>query len=161
MLIIISTLCYTIIITLHKASVTFCIYMKLKCFCDIGSYWLAYSYFNFRFFIKFVSMYVRLDWKCQQCLIEKINNISWLIKPFNANVSFLYPLKTSENQRLPDVFRGYRNETLAWKGLMFSIFLISVGVTSYILAFFDPNFARSRKYFQNVFPLFIQISEMI
>ena len=44
---------------------------------------------------------------------------------------------------------------------MFSIFLISVGVTSYILAFFDPNFARSRKYFQNVFPLFVQISEMI
>ena len=25
-------------------------------------------------------------------------------------VSFLYPLKTSENQRFSDVFRGYRNE---------------------------------------------------
>ena len=27
-------------------------------------------------------------------------------------------MKTSENQRFPDVFRGYRNEILAWKGLI-------------------------------------------
>ena len=33
--------------------------------------------------------------------------------PFNTNAPFLYPLKTSENQRFCDVFRGYKNETLA------------------------------------------------
>ena len=32
---------------------------------------------------------------------------------FQANALFLYPLKTSENQRFSDVFRGYRNRTLA------------------------------------------------
>ena len=38
------------------------------------------------------------------------------IKPFQANVSFLYPLKTSESQRFLVVFRGYRNGTLAEMG---------------------------------------------
>ena len=33
--------------------------------------------------------------------------------PFWANVQFLYPLKTSGNQRFSDVFKGYRNGTLA------------------------------------------------
>ena len=33
--------------------------------------------------------------------------------PFHANVPFLYPLKTSENQRFSDMFRGYRNGTPA------------------------------------------------
>ena len=37
---------------------------------------------------------------------------------FHANLPFLYPLKMSENQRFSDVFRGCRNGTLAWKGLM-------------------------------------------
>ena len=34
------------------------------------------------------------------------------INPFYSSVTFLYPLKTSENQRFSDVFRGYRNVTL-------------------------------------------------
>ena len=29
------------------------------------------------------------------------------------NVPFLYPLKMSENQRFSDIFRGYKNGTLA------------------------------------------------
>ena len=37
--------------------------------------------------------------------------LKW-INPFHANVLFLYPLKTPENQRFSDVFRGYRNRTL-------------------------------------------------
>ena len=37
---------------------------------------------------------------------------------FKANVTFLYPLKASENQRFSDVFRGFRNDTLAWHGLI-------------------------------------------
>ena len=37
---------------------------------------------------------------------------------FHVNVPFLYPLKTPENRRFSDIFRGYRNETLAWKRLL-------------------------------------------
>ena len=33
-----------------------------------------------------------------------------LLNPFSANVPLLYPLKTSENLRFSDVFRGYRVE---------------------------------------------------
>ena len=33
-----------------------------------------------------------------------------------ANIPLLYPLKTSENQRFSDVFRGYRNGTLDENG---------------------------------------------
>ena len=29
---------------------------------------------------------------------------------------FHYPLKTPENQKYSDVFRGYKNNTLAWNG---------------------------------------------
>ena len=31
---------------------------------------------------------------------------------------FLYPLKTSENQRFSDVFRGYKKRSVAWNGLI-------------------------------------------
>ena len=40
--------------------------------------------------------------------------------PFQINVSFLYPPKTSENQRFADVFEGYRKGTLAWNELNIS-----------------------------------------
>ena len=39
------------------------------------------------------------------------------INPSHANVQFRYTLKTSENQRFTEVFKGYRNGTLAWNGL--------------------------------------------
>ena len=39
-----------------------------------------------------------------------------LLNPFQANVPFLYPLKTSENLWFSDVSRGYRKGTLAWNG---------------------------------------------
>ena len=35
-----------------------------------------------------------------------------IFNPFQSSVTFLYPLKTSENQRFSDIFRGYRNVTL-------------------------------------------------
>ena len=41
-----------------------------------------------------------------------------------SNVPFLYPLKTSENQRFSDVFRGYRNRTLDWIGLINNLFTV-------------------------------------
>ena len=39
------------------------------------------------------------------------------LNPFQANVPYLYPLKTSGNLWFSDVFRGYRKGTLAWNGL--------------------------------------------
>ena len=37
--------------------------------------------------------------------------------PFSSNVPLLYPLKTSENLRFSDIFRGYRIGTLLENGL--------------------------------------------
>ena len=34
------------------------------------------------------------------------------LNPFESNVTFLYPLKMSENLWFSDVFRGYKNVTL-------------------------------------------------
>ena len=42
-----------------------------------------------------------------------------VINPWEGNISFLYPLKISENQRFSDVFRGYRKEHLTWNELIF------------------------------------------
>ena len=50
-------------------------------------------------------------------LCLKLNNSSF-INPFQASISFLYPLKTSENHRFSDIFRGHRNGTLTWNGLI-------------------------------------------
>ena len=36
-----------------------------------------------------------------------------VVKPFHVIGLFLYPLKTSENQRFSDVFRGYRKRPVA------------------------------------------------
>ena len=38
--------------------------------------------------------------------------------PFDATDLFWYPLKTSENQRFPDVFGGYQKRSVAWNGLI-------------------------------------------
>ena len=35
-----------------------------------------------------------------------------LVYPFSTNVPLLYPLKTSENRKFSDIFRGYRSRTL-------------------------------------------------
>ena len=37
--------------------------------------------------------------------------------PFHATGFVLYTLKTSQNQRFFDVFRGYRKKSVAWNGL--------------------------------------------
>ena len=44
-------------------------------------------------------------------------NTSMLINPFVPNAPFLYPLKTSENLRFFDVFRGWRKSALGTNGL--------------------------------------------
>ena len=50
--------------------------------------------------------------------------LKW-INPFQVNVPFLYLLKTLENLWFYDVFVGYRNSTLAWKGITHSMQLVS------------------------------------
>ena len=43
------------------------------------------------------------------------------INPFSTNVPLLYPLNTSENRRISDVFGGYRSGTLVQNGLKFRV----------------------------------------
>ena len=43
-----------------------------------------------------------------------------LISPFHATGLFLYPLKTSENQKFSDVSRGFKKRSMAWNGLMWN-----------------------------------------
>ena len=40
------------------------------------------------------------------------------INPFYSNIPFLHPLKRSENQRFCNVFKGYRNGSLRYNGLV-------------------------------------------
>ena len=48
-------------------------------------------------------------WKKVASVVSVINLTFY---PFLSSVTFLYPVKTSENQRFSDVFRGNRNVTL-------------------------------------------------
>ena len=54
------------------------------------------------------------------------------LNPFWVNVLCPYPLKTPENQRIFDIFRMYRKETLALniKGMLRPIFCIDVNTHS-------------------------------
>ena len=45
------------------------------------------------------------------------NSLLISVNPFQVNVYFLYPLKTSEKLQFSDVFKGCRKGTLAWIGL--------------------------------------------
>ena len=44
-----------------------------------------------------------------------------ILSHFMPLVSFYTPLRTWENQRFSDVFRGYRKSTVAWNGLISSL----------------------------------------
>ena len=46
----------------------------------------------------------------------KFEKYNWL-NSFLPNISFIYILKTSENKKFSDVFRGYKKGTLKRKGL--------------------------------------------
>ena len=58
----------------------------------------------------------RLDYTVLNKLLNNSQNT--LLNPFSTNVPFLYALKTSENLRVSDVFRGYRSGTLVDDGLI-------------------------------------------
>ena len=60
--------------------------------------------------------------------------INTLLNPFYATGLFLYPLKTSENQRFSDVFMGYRKRPVGRNGLKgFSFFYIDFNNFTYLL----------------------------
>ena len=43
-----------------------------------------------------------------------------LINPYQGNNPFLYPLKKCENLCFSDIFKRYKNETVAWNRLKYS-----------------------------------------
>ena len=48
------------------------------------------------------------------CMQDSVKSIlHYQINPFYATGFFRYPLKTTENQRFSDVFRGYRKRPVA------------------------------------------------
>ena len=55
----------------------------------------------------------KLVFKLQNMCLFYLTWECFLFNPFQANVPFLCPMKTSENQRFSDVFRGYKKGTLA------------------------------------------------
>ena len=46
-----------------------------------------------------------------------------VINPFSTSAPLLHPLKTSENRRFSDVFRGYRSGTLVENGLTITLIM--------------------------------------
>ena len=57
---------------------------------------------------------------CEDIVISSLTDSLFLtlVIPFYATGLFLYPLKTSKNLWLSDVFRGYRKRPVAWNGLV-------------------------------------------
>ena len=51
-------------------------------------------------------------------IFREIHSSLSSLNPFLINAPILYPLKTPENQRFSDVFRGYKIGTLARNGLI-------------------------------------------
>ena len=57
--------------------------------------------------------------KCMRQIVSFARTQNYFLQRiFSTNVPLLYPLKTSENRRFCDVFRGYRSATLAENGLI-------------------------------------------
>ena len=89
-------------------------------FCNFH-YWLWISkwrlgkvsveYFSVKLLQKFLSFCMSFFNKHEVTALKNFMN------PFHANVPFLYTLKTSENHRFADFFRGFRNGTLTQNGL--------------------------------------------
>ena len=71
------------------------------------------------------------------------------VNPFHDTGVFLYPMKTSENQRFSDVFRGYRKRLVAWNRLMY--FQKHQMLLCYFLSYWEknlPSFLKIRFYWE-------------
>ena len=62
-----------------------------------------------------------------------------IFNPFSTNVPYLYPLKTSENRRFSDIFRGYRSGTLVENGLKTMSFNLTRVTRSSLFSFQNPK----------------------
>ena len=54
----------------------------------------------------------KIDW------LKFIGIINYCINPLHTTDLFWYPLKTSENLWFSDVFRGYKERSVGWNGLI-------------------------------------------
>ena len=55
---------------------------------------------------------------CQTTVMELfLRKLLSPVNPCHVTALFIYPLKTSENQKFSDVFRGYRKRSMAWNGI--------------------------------------------
>ena len=81
-------------------------------FCEIFSSSRYTKFLSYLFIVIFNVLYVFFG-------LYLRHSAPWssVLKPFLVNVTFLHPLKTSENLWFPDVFTGYRKETVTWNGL--------------------------------------------
>ena len=84
---------------------------------------------------------------------------SYYLNPYSPNVTFLYHLKTSENRRFSDVFRGNRNVTLGEYGLnpnlihIAPFFLIFEGPFLKVdsVALINTSYCQKYRKFQHLF----------
>ena len=85
-----------------------------RIYCSVSDFcvWIIKVTAGLTFFIV-VTIIVR--YSCFFCLtLVRI----FLFDLFYGSGLFLYPLKTSENQRFFDIFRGYRKRAESWNGLI-------------------------------------------
>ena len=61
------------------------------------------------------------------------------VNPIHDTCLFLYPLKTWENQRVSDVFRGYRKRPEVWKWVKPLLIILSYFIIHYILILYIFN----------------------
>ena len=95
-----------------------CLRYFCKSYCQrkIGTFLSATLYIKHHIFIVRCSLFT---WFNLQILTNgnKYCYKYWnTVNPFHATDFFWYPLKTSENQRFFDVFRGYQERSMAWNG---------------------------------------------
>ena len=73
------------------------------------------------FSLVFDNMIIKLDSSMVNILVQPLTctctSKDFLFNPLQPSVAFLYPLKTSENQRFSDIFRGYWKRPVAWNRL--------------------------------------------
>ena len=62
-----------------------------------------------------------------------------IFNPFSTSVPYQYPLKTSENRRFSDIFRGYRSGTLVENGLKTMSFNLTRVTRSSLFYFQNPK----------------------
>ena len=62
-----------------------------------------------------------------------------MVNPFSTNVPLLYPLKTSENFRFSDVFRGYRSGTLVENGFTTNKTMCNSIINGFLTTYYEQS----------------------